>query len=171
MAVTGGIVAWYTIEAKRLRETAQRQIAVSQRQVEMTQEQMETMQRPFVVIDPTWNEGRLIRFIVRNVGNSAAVNVELIYGQYTLGISIIDNKERVSVGIREDSEVTAAIEELMPPDDLVFILDATSISRGVPMKIEYCNVAMMQYHTTERILPGGVIIESSGKMGTYNPFA
>ena len=39
------------------------------------------------------------------------------------------------------------------------------------MKIEYCNVAMMQYHTTERILPGGVIIESSGKMGTYNPFA
>ena len=73
--------------------------------------------------------------------------------------------------IREDSEVTAAIDELMPTDDLVFTLDAASISRGVPMKIEYCNVAMMQYHTTERILPGGVIIESSGKMGTYNPFA
>src|SRR2546421_4891620 len=76
MAITGGIVWWYTVETKRLRETAQRQIEASQRQVEMTQEQIETMQRPFIVIDPTWNDGRLIRFIVRNVGNSAAVNVE-----------------------------------------------------------------------------------------------
>jgi len=165
MAITGGIVAWYTVETKRLRKTAEHQIKT-------TQEQIETTQRPFIVIDPTWNEGRLLRFIVRNIGNSAAVNVELIYGRYKLIIPIIDGKEAVSVGLIEDNDTLREIHDLvrLPEDWLKFTLDAASLSKGVIMKIEYCNVAMMQYHTTERILPDKVIIESSGKMGVYNPF-
>lgn len=172
MAITGGIVWWYTLETKWLRKTAQHQIEVSQQQLKVAQEQIENAQRPFIVIDPTWNEYCLRRFTVRNIGNSAAVNVELIYGRYKLMIPIIDSKEAVTVGIREDSDMAADIDALVmiPTDDLVFLLDATSLAKGVIMKIEYCNVAMMQYHTTERIIPDKVIIESSGKMGVYNPF-
>ena len=172
MGITGWIVWRYTRETERLRETAQRQIEVSQQQVKATQEQIETMQRPFVVIAPKWNEGCLQTFIVRNVGNSAAVNVELIYGQYKLMIPIIDSKEAVTVGVQEDSNTIRDIHALVeiPEDWLVFTLDATLLSKGVIMKIEYCNVAMMQYHTTQKILPERVVIESSGKMGVYNPF-
>jgi len=172
MGITGWIVWQYTRETKRLRETAQQQISVSQQQVKATQEQIETMQRPFVVIAPKWNEGRLQTFIVRNIGNSAAVNVELIYGQYKLMIPIIDSKEAMTVGVQEDSDIIRDINATLefPEDWLVFTLDTTSLSKGVIMKIEYCNVAMMQYHTTQKILPERVVIESSGAMGVYNPF-
>ena len=173
MAITGVIVWWYTIETKRLRGTAQCQIGVSQQQLKTTQEQIETTQRPFIVIAPRWNnEDRLKEFIVRNVGNSAAVNVELIYGQYKLMIPIVDSKEAVSVDVIEDSDTLRDIANTVGPPIgwLDFTLDAASLSKGVIMKIEYCNVAMMQYYTTEKILPERVIIESSGKMGAYNPF-
>lgn len=164
MAITGGILWWYTIETQRLRKTAEHQIKT-------TQEQIETTQRPFIVIAPRWNEDRLKRFIVRNVGNSAAVNVELIHGQYKLMIPIVDSKEEVSVNVIEDSDTLRDIANTVGPPIgwLDFTLDAASLSKGVIMKIEYCNVAMMQYYTTEKILPERVIIESSGKMGAYNP--
>jgi hypothetical protein len=34
----------------------------------------------------------------------------------------------------------------------------------------YVNVVMMQYHTTEKVVPEKVLIESSGKRGIYNPW-
>jgi hypothetical protein len=171
--LTLAVVGWYTLETKWLRKTAQQQIEVSQQQLKAIQEQIETTQRPFMVIDPTWNDNSLRKFKVRNIGNSAAVNVELIYGRYKLMIPIIDSKEWVDVGVIEDSDALRELHDLLglPEEWLKFTLNAESISKGVIMKIEYCNVAMMQYYTNEKILPEKVIIESSGKMGLYNPSA
>ena len=161
--ITAFIVWWYTVETKRLRKTAERQI-------ETTQKQTETLQRPFVVIEPKWQKGSLIRFTVRNVGNSAAVNVELVDGQYRLMIPILDSKESVFVGVVEDKGILRDIRDTMefPEGWQEFTLDAKSISKGTIIKIEYCNVAMVQYHTTQQIFPGKVIIELSGEMGLYN---
>ena len=173
MGITGGIVWWYTIETQRLRATAQRQIEVSQQQLQATQEQIETAQRPFIVIDPKWEEGCLQTFIIRNIGNSAAINVELVDGPRRLTTPILEVSEAIAVEVVEhhDNQIDIDVWRKKVEDGTAFPLDGKSRYKGVLMKIEYCNVAMMQYHTTERIRPRGVIIESSGKMGTYNPFA
>jgi hypothetical protein len=185
MGTTAVIVYYYTRETKRLRQEAQRQVEatqrqidVSQQQVKTTQEQIEISQRPFVVIDPQWRREHLQTLKLRNIGNSAAINVEVIAGQYRVNVPILESQEMVVVEVCEDDPKMMALELLQtkvlggpeqeaPREKRIFRLDPTSRSRGLILKIEYCNVAMMQYHTTEKILPTGVIIESSGKMGPY----
>ena len=176
-----GITAWivwrYTRETQRLREVAQNQVEVSQQQLNATQKQIEAMQRPFIVVDAERREGgRLYLLNFRNIGNSAAVNVEGIYGQYNVKIPIIESQENVSVDVHQvDSPVSLgdAVEETLEirkESKYEFPLDAASITGGFILKIEYCNVAMMQYHTTQKVLPERVIIESSEKMGPDNPY-
>jgi hypothetical protein len=165
LAITGGILWWYTKETQRLRKTAELQIKT-------TQEQIETIQRPFVVITPKWHQGSLTAFIVGNIGNSVTVNVELIYGKHRLMIPTLKTKEEIRVDVLEDGENLGGrhAERRFTENEPVYTLDKTSL-KEVIMKIEYCNVAMMQYSTTQKILPEKVITESSGKMGVYNSFA
>ncbi len=187
LAITGLIIWRYTKETQRLREEAQRQVEAiqrqtevfqqqvktSQEQVKVTQEQIEVSQRPFVVIDPQWHEGRLRTFRLRNIGNSAAVNVEIVHGPQRTKTSIVENGEPVNIQVQEDNmrsmEMFAQLHDLDINTEPIFFLDATSISKGVLLKIEYCNVAMMQYSTTERISQNGIVIEpaGTGKMGPY----
>jgi len=77
-------------------------------------------------------------------------------------IPIIDSRDTFDIDVWEDSTqgknlnsvLKVFCQEKHPTMDAIeeklLFLDPTSRSQGVILKIEYCNVAMMQYHTTER---------------------
>jgi hypothetical protein len=68
---TGLVLIWYTVETKRLR-------AQAQRQVEEIQQQTEAQLRPFVIVEPTFTEGITHgEFIMRNIGNGTALNIRI----------------------------------------------------------------------------------------------
>jgi hypothetical protein len=110
-AVTGLIVWWYAKETQRLRvqsqnqvEAIHQQIEVSQQQVKVTQEQIEVMQRPFIVISPIWYENSIQKIKVRNIGNSAAINIEIIRDAHHKAIiPIIDSRDTFDIDVWEDS--------------------------------------------------------------------
>jgi hypothetical protein len=59
-----------------------------------------------------------------------------------------------------DTKILINIDDHAVENPPVFLLDTTSRSNGVPLKIEYHNVAMNQYHTTMTVTPTEVKIEA-----------
>jgi hypothetical protein len=187
LAITAWIVWKYTKETQRLRQTAHCQVEVSREQVKVSQEQIETMQRPFIVVDPVWQEGCLDQLKFRNVGNSAAVNIVAICGENDVKISIIEKLEEFSISVQEDTEsrkkFAQELEEMtqglkneseftisnvlfvdpqLIPKNVLFV-DPQLIPKGINLRIKYDNVAMMQYYTDQEILRDKVIIKSPGR--------
>jgi hypothetical protein len=175
LAISAWIVWKYTKETQRLRQTAQGQVEVSREQVKVSQEQIETMQRPFIVVEPVWQEGRLDRLKFRNVGNSAAVNMVAICGENSVKISLIEKLEEFSMSVQEDAESSKKfaqeLEEMTQglknesefTISNVLFVDPQLIPKGINLRIKYDNVAMMQYYTDQEILRDKVIIKSSGR--------
>jgi hypothetical protein len=155
---TAGIVWWYAKETRRLRETAQQQVAETQRQIEV-------QQRPFVIIEPHWYRGSLIRLVVQNIGNSAAVKIRVIIRETsTIAIPALSHDANVVVRVSTDRNVIdqalkiqalTRIEGVVRDDDLDFFIDAESFAHGFRLNIEYQNLAMHPYETREEILPDG----------------
>jgi hypothetical protein len=124
---TAGIVWWYTKETQRLRETAQQQV--------------EVQQRPLIIIEPQFSEGALSLLIVRNVGNSAAINVTVVKDASTVRISLLTPGSGTSVRIETDTEAISQIlrsraasralreEGLLSHDQALFI-DHDMIAHG-----------------------------------------
>jgi hypothetical protein len=175
LAISACIVWKYTKETQRLRQTAQCQVEVSRTQVKVSQEQIETMQRPFIVVNPVWQEGRLDRLKFRNVGNSAAVNIVAICGENSVKISLIEKLEEFSISVQEDAESSKKfaqeLEEITQglknesefTISNVLFVDPQLIPKGINLRIKYDNVAMMQYYTDQEILRDKVIIKSPGR--------
>jgi hypothetical protein len=71
LATTGLVLIWYTVETRRLRIQAQRQ-------VEEIQQQTEVQVRPFVIVEPYFADDTTHgKFLARNVGNGTALNVRV----------------------------------------------------------------------------------------------
>jgi hypothetical protein len=92
---TAVIVWWYTKETQRLRETAQQQ-------VEAAHQQIEVQQRPLIIVEPQRSD----LLIVRNIGNSAAMNITIraVKGPSTVMIPLLTHGSGTSIGIDTDGE-------------------------------------------------------------------
>jgi hypothetical protein len=159
VAITAGIVGWYTWETKRLRETAQRQ-------VEAAYQQIEVQQRPLVIIDTK----RAHILTVLNIGNSAAINIKIgvANGPSTIMIPLLTPGSGSSIGVDTNDGSPDTRSRLGSLADIGFgqvyalFIDQDSIRNGYTLRIEYQNVAMQAYVTDERITPEGFEIIYSG---------
>jgi hypothetical protein len=181
IAITAIILLWYTYETHRLRKTAQaqsqnleKQIAVSQQQVQVTQQQIEVMRRPFVMVDPYSLNNSLVRFDVSNIGNSAAINIEVIAGPVRLKIHTIEIDDTIIVNVFERTSPPVDTEEILEiyahakplemENSPSLLLSSELLSQGLLLEIKYYNVAMVQYFTTMLVFPSRVSITASGTM-------
>ncbi len=72
LLITAGVVGWYAVETKCLRQATQMQVKESQNQVKESQRQTELQLRPFVILGSTHE-----KLYVKNVGNGTALNVRV----------------------------------------------------------------------------------------------
>jgi hypothetical protein len=95
LAITAVIVWRYTLETKRLRETAQRQ-------VEAAYQQIEVQQCPLVIIEAPRQDS----LIVRNIGNNAAINIKIgvVNGPSTVMIPLLTPGSGTGIGIDTNGE-------------------------------------------------------------------
>src|SRR5262249_17871965 len=152
LAITAGIVCWYTWETKRLRETAQRQVDAAYQQIEV-------QQRPFVIIEAR----RPDALTVLNIGNSAAINIKIgvANGPSTVIIPLLTPGSGSGIGVDTNDGDLDTHSRLRFFADQGFgqvytlFIDQDSIRNGYTLHIEYQNVAMQAYVTDERITPEG----------------
>jgi hypothetical protein len=153
LAITAGIVLWYTWETKRLRETAQQQ-------VEAAYQQIEVQQRPFVIVEAP----RADSLIACNVGNSAAIKIQIrvANGPSTVMIPLLTPGSGTGIGIDTNGEALDTHARLrfwtergLLGQVYALFIDQDSIRNGYTLYIEYHNVAMKEYKTEERVTSGG----------------
>jgi hypothetical protein len=158
LAITAVILWWYTRETKRLRETAQRQ-------VEAAYQQIEVQQRPLVIIEAP----RPDSLILRNVGNSAAINIKIgvANGPSTIMIPLLTPGSGRGIGVDTNGEAVDTRSRLRFWTDqgllgqvYALFIDQDSI-QNYTLHIEYQNVAMQAYVVEERVTSGGFEIISS----------
>jgi hypothetical protein len=145
---TAWIVRRYTEETRLLRLEAQRQ-------VEAAHQQIEVQQRPLIIVEPH----RRDPLIVRNIGNSAAININITVakGTSTVMIPLLTHGSGISIRIDTDGDRTTEtlIEEGLLSHDYPLFIDHDSIRNGFTLHVEYQNVAMHVYVTEEKITPEG----------------
>ena len=73
LAITGGIVWWYTNETKKLRKSSEKQVNQMQKQVEQTKLQTDLQLRPYVILE---KDNKDIWYF-RNIGNKYAININI----------------------------------------------------------------------------------------------
>src|SRR2546430_6175619 len=153
LAITAGIVLWYTWETKRLRETAQQQ-------VEAVYQQIEVQQRPFVIVEAPRSDS----LVACNVGNSAAINIHIrvVNSPSTVMIPLLTPSSGAGIGIDTNGEALDTHARLrfwtergLLSQVYALFIDQDSIRNGYTLHIEYHNVAMHAYeirseeHTSE----------------------
>jgi hypothetical protein len=153
LAITVGIVFWYTWETKRLRETAQQQ-------VEAAYQQIEVQQRPLVIVEAPRSDS----LIVRNIGNSAAINIKITVanGPSTVMIPLLTPGSGIGIGIDTNGEALDTLARLrfwteqgLLGQVYALFIDQDSIRNGYTLHIEYQNVSMHAYVIEERVTSGG----------------
>jgi hypothetical protein len=161
LAITAGIVCWYTWETKRLRETAQRQ-------VEAAYQQIEVQQRPLVIIEAQRSDA----LTVLNIGNSVAINIKIgvANDRSTVMIPLLTPGSGSSIGVDTNDGALDTRSRLRFWTDQGLVgpvyalcINQDSIRNGYTLHIEYQNVAMHTYVTDERITPEGFEIIHSGR--------
>lgn len=178
LAVTAGIIWWYTKETQKLRQTAQQQVAAAHQQTQEIQRQIEVQLRPFLVVTARWHGRQPGLLIVQNVGNGAAINILISRGESYLRIPFVPQGGRIEVPVTTptgDLRVTYVLEDPLhgnyrfPVEEL----DEVQFEQGVHLSIFYNNVEydntglsteQHQYRTNIRLRPSGVELLSSWKI-------
>lgn len=135
--VTAGIVWWYTKETQQLRETAQQQ-------VEAAHQQIEVQQRPLVIAEPRRSDS----LIVRNIGNSAAMNITIRVAKSPsiVMIPLLTPGSGIGIGIDTNGEALDTrsrlrfwTEQGLLGQDYALFIDQDSIQNGYTLHVEYQN--------------------------------
>lgn len=171
---TGLVLVWYTVETRRLRIEAQKQ-------VEITQQQKEIQQRPFVILE-VGNFGRMTKsdtlfpvnreyhFRVRNIGNSPAINVKVNEVQMVPELFpgvIMKFPDTIPILLPGEPQPIRSEdwhEGKSRGGHLDAHLDPAYTNGTSTITIEFCNVEMMRYHVKLKIAPKYWGILCSGKV-------
>jgi hypothetical protein len=129
------------------------------------------MQRPFMIVEPSWSGEVLTNLTFRNIGNSPAINVQIIAGPRRIKFPIFETTDGISIGVRGDSVIPSAVTEITlhtvinwdkAPYSL--LIDLVSLSHGLELKIEYSNIALNPYFAIFSILPTGALMKKTGSV-------
>lgn len=157
LLATGGVVAWYTAETYKLRQTAQKQLDSQGAQLAAQLEQIETQVRPFVIFRPDQGRGTLS---LENVGFGPAFNVGLddilIHEKIEGHPLVLRFPERVPV-LKPGVTVTIPVSSRMGDADFGDFFSAAlnpefNLGR-IEVVITYDNVQMKRYRVTQVVEP------------------
>jgi hypothetical protein len=177
LVITAGIVLWYTLETKRLRVTAQRQVEESQKQVREAQRQLELQLRPFVILKATHEN-----LHIENIGNGPAINARVQDFALTenqivsvlpepipvlLSKDVLTLRDEISVGeqLIQGQMASGWLEVLRPPKkNLTRAVTRTLNERRPEIVVEFENLEGQRYFVRESLKHGILEILGSGKL-------
>jgi len=178
---TGLVLIWYTVETRRLRAEAQKQVRETQRQIEI-------QQRPFVIFEVFRSDENRERFIptLTNIGNGIALNVRLkeeivvkeipiidgeTWGEYIDAYSFIYSsgehilQKGAKLSIENGKWQILSINENFSLTPKRFMLLYTQGSNTYyKARIEFQNIEMDRYYVEQENNPEGLFIINSGRL-------
>jgi hypothetical protein len=138
VALTGGVVIWYTIETQLLRKE--------------TQKQTEIQIRPLVIIEITDRT-----FFLKNLGFGPALNVQIRPIQVSSEADIIIKFEKMIPILLQNEPVESKPEGFREGkssgDFFTAHLDPNYADRNLSILIDYQNIDLKSYTTTIRVSP------------------
>lgn len=129
------------------------------------------MQRPFMIVEPSWSGEVLTNLTFRNIGNSPAINVQVIAGPRRIKFPIFETTDGITITVQGETVIPSAVTEItlhtainwdQAPYSL--LIDLVSLSHGLELKIEYSNVAMNPYFIIFFVHRTGFLMKKFGSM-------
>jgi hypothetical protein len=147
---TAGLLCWYALETKRLRQAAEQQVTESQLQTEYSM-------KPVVVLTTAIDEGHVTRpnkFSLKNVGKGAALNTRVHPFSHNKTVqwwfqhrSVIAADELHFTVFGEVGKPASSV-----PENMKWVLNQQDALKEVPLVITYNGISGQRYQTQHTLM-------------------